>query len=127
MQGAYLEHVNLTVANPQATVDMLCDVFGWKVRWEGPAKAEGSTAHVGADGTYIAVYSHDAVAAADQDAIRANGGLNHVGIVVDDLDAIEKKVLAAGLETHSHADYEPGRRFYFDDANGVEFEVVSYA
>ncbi|MEM7190453.1 MAG: VOC family protein, partial [Pseudomonadota bacterium] len=24
-------------------------------------------------------------------------------------------------------DYEPGRRFYFADHDGIEFEVVSYA
>ena len=32
----------------------------------------------------------------------------------------------AGFEPHSHGDYEPGKRFYFDDENGIEFEVVSY-
>ncbi len=32
-----------------------------------------------------------------------------------------------GSQTHSHADYEPGRRFYFHDEDGIEFEVVSYA
>ena len=55
------------------------------------------------------------------------GGLNHVGIVVDDLDTAEQRVSAAGYEPHSHADYEPGRRFYFHDDDGIEFEVVSYA
>ena len=55
------------------------------------------------------------------------GHMNHVGVVVDDLDAVEAKVKAAGFRTHNHADYEPGRRFYFDDENGIEFEVVSYA
>ena len=31
-----------------------------------------------------------------------------------------------GLETFNHGDYEPGRRFYFFDWDGIEFEVVSY-
>ena len=52
--------------------------------------------------------------------------LNHVGLVVDDLDAAEAVVIAAGLEPFSHADYEPGRRFYFFDWDGIEFELVSY-
>ncbi len=47
--------------------------------------------------------------------------------VADDIDAVETRVLAQGFTTHSHADYEPGRRFYFRDADGVEFEVVSYS
>ena len=54
------------------------------------------------------------------------GGMNHLGVVVSDLDATEEKVKALGLETHSHADYEPGRRFYFNDHDGTEWEVVSY-
>ena len=54
------------------------------------------------------------------------GGLNHIGLVVEDLEAVETSVRAAGYTPHSHADYEPGRRFYFDDDNGIEFEVVAY-
>ena len=53
--------------------------------------------------------------------------LNHVGIQVDDLDAVERRVIAAGLVPFSHGDYEPGRRFYFIDWDGIEFEIVSYA
>lgn len=53
--------------------------------------------------------------------------LNHIGIEVDDLDATEERVTAAGLKPFGHADYAPGRRFYFLDPDGVEFEVVSYA
>ncbi len=50
-----------------------------------------------------------------------------MGIVVDDLDAVEQRVIAAGLTPTNHDDYEPGRRFYFDDPDGIEFEIVSYA
>ncbi len=60
------------------------------------------------------------------DSYTAPGALNHVGVVVEDLEATEARVVAAGFKPHSHADYEPGRRFYFDDADGIEFEVVSY-
>jgi len=52
--------------------------------------------------------------------------LNHIGVVVDDLDALESKVLATGYTHRSHADYEPGKRLYFDGPDGVEYEVVSY-
>jgi len=53
--------------------------------------------------------------------------LNHVGILVDDLDAMERQVKAAGLHPFAHADYDPGRRFYVLDPDGIEFEIVSYA
>ena len=36
-------------------------------------------------------------------------------------------MIAAGLTPFSHGDYAPGRRFYFFDWDGIEFEIVSYA
>jgi len=35
-------------------------------------------------------------------------------------------VRAYGLEPFSFGDYDPGRRFYFLDPDGVEFEIVTY-
>ena len=35
-------------------------------------------------------------------------------------------LIAAGLEPFNHDDYEPGRRFYFFDWDGIEFELVNY-
>ena len=64
---------------------------------------------------------------AAQNSYTQLGGLNHVGIVVDDLDGVEARVKAAGFTPTNHGDYEPGRRFYFDDSDGVEYEIVSYA
>ena len=52
--------------------------------------------------------------------------LNHIAVTVEDLDATEAKIIAAGYETENHGDYEPGRRFYFHDENRLEYEVVSY-
>lgn len=63
---------------------------------------------------------------AQQSSYAQKAGLNHIAVVVDDLDAVEAKVIARGYETHSHADYEPGRRFYFREENGIEIEVVEY-
>jgi catechol 2,3-dioxygenase-like lactoylglutathione lyase family enzyme len=89
----------------------------------GAAQNGGETIHVGDEASYIAVYTDR-----QPHARFAKGApLNHLGIVVDDLGAAEEVVLAAGLEPFSHADYEPGRRFYFFDWDGIEFEVVSYA
>ena len=47
--------------------------------------------------------------------------------LIDDLDAVELRVKAAGLTPFSQSDYAPGRRFYFLDPDGIEYEVVSYA
>lgn len=123
MPVGMLEHVNVTVDDPQRTARMLCDLFGWHIRWEGEARLGGYTVHVGANDNYLAVYACPPGWAPALD----NGRLNHIGVVVDDLDAIEARVTAAGYRPHNHGAYEPGRRFYFHDENGIEFEVVSYS
>lgn len=121
-----LEHLNITVRNPDATAELLGRLFGWHVRWRGEAKLGGLTVHVGSDDQYLAIYSLDPNAATSPESYARVGGLNHIGIVVDDLDAAETRILVEGLVTHTHGDYEPGRRFYFDDPDGIEYEVVSY-
>ena len=124
---ARLEHLNVTVANPEATAAMLDAVFGWKIRWQGGSIHDGRSIHVGEEATYLALYAPpDGAKQVDRDSYRERAGLNHLGIVVDDLDAVETKVVAQGYVPNSHADYEPGRRFYFDDENGIEFEVICY-
>lgn len=127
MTTATLEHVNFTVSDPQATAKRLCDLFGWHIRWQGAAIHGGKTVHVGNDANYLAIYSTgNSKMQEPGKSYQTRGGLNHIGVVVEDLDAIEAKVKAAGYTPHSHANYEPGRRFYFNDDDGIEFEVVSY-
>ena len=127
MTEGRLEHVNVTVSDARATADRLCDLFGWHIRWEGASKNSGHTVHVGNDFDYVAVYTAPGKQSAGAESYYQTGGLNHIGVVVDDLGAAEERVKALGYTPHSHADYEPGRRFYFHDADGIEFEVVSYA
>lgn len=121
-----LEHTNLTVADADATAQMLCDLFGWHIRWAGQAINGGRTVHVGTKDRYLAVFTPKTPAASHVESYDIVGGLNHIGVVVDDLDAMEAKVKAAGFTPVNHADYEPGRRFYFHDSDGIEFEVVQY-
>ncbi|MBC45433.1 MULTISPECIES: VOC family protein [unclassified Thalassospira] len=127
MTAAFLEHVNFTVADPVKTAANLCNWFGWHIRWQGPAIHDGLTYHVGNDESYVAIYALGTPKHGQENSYATIGGLNHLGIVVDDLDGTEAKIKADGIETFNHADYEPGRRFYFRDENDIEFEVVSYA
>jgi glyoxylase I family protein len=126
MTQAFIEHVNITVGDPDRTAQMLAAVFGWKERWRGNSALGGRTIHVGTDRDYLAVYTEE-----DSDgsakAHHKGAPLNHIGIQVDDLDAVEAKVIEQGLTPFAHGDYEPGRRFYFFDENGIEFEIVSYS
>ena len=54
---ARLEHVNITVSDPDRTASLLGTLFDWKVRWSGPAKDGGYTVHVGSDDDYLAIYT----------------------------------------------------------------------
>jgi catechol 2,3-dioxygenase-like lactoylglutathione lyase family enzyme len=123
MPTGHLEHVNITVSDPERSATLLAQLCGWHERWRGPSQLGGWTIHVGEAQDYIAVYTRG-----EGPVARFGKGapLNHVGLVVDDLDAAEAVVKAAGLEPFNHGDYEPGRRFYFFDWDGIEFEMVSY-
>jgi catechol 2,3-dioxygenase-like lactoylglutathione lyase family enzyme len=120
-----LEHVNLSVTDPERAARLMQDLFGWRVRWQGAARNGGRTIHIGSPSHYLALHTNPVVARR-AGTFAAGEPLNHVGVEVDDLDAVEAKVVAAGLKPFNHGDYDPGRRFYFLDPDGIEYEVVSY-
>ncbi len=127
MTTGTLEHTNISVSDPEHTADNLCDIFGWHIRWRGDTKESGYTIHVGTDDAYLAIYTEGDMKKLAQNHYKTIGGLNHIGIVVDDLKSVEDRVVAAGFTPGEHYDYEPGERFYFFDHDNIEFEVVSYA
>ena len=124
--AARLEHLNVTVSDPQKTAAWIERVFGWRKRWEGAGMQTGYTIHIGDDDTYVALFTYPETPEAKSSSYRTKGGLNHWAVVVDDLEAVEARVKAEGFTPVNHADYEPGRRFYFHDADGIEVEVVQY-
>jgi catechol 2,3-dioxygenase-like lactoylglutathione lyase family enzyme len=126
MTALRIEHVNVTVSDPDRTAGLLQHIFGWHIRWQGPARDGGRTIHVGSDEAYVALYTGKDATYSPDDFAKGRP-LNHVGVEVDELDRVEARVIEAGLEPFSHGDYEPGRRFYFLDPDGIEYEVVSYA
>ncbi len=121
-----LEHVNITVSDPQRSAAMMETIFGWKIRWQGESIHGGFTIHVGSETDYIAFYKPPNELSKAAESYFHLNGLNHVALVVDDLDAIEAAVIKHGFQTTNHGDYEPGSRFYFKDSDGIEFEVVCY-
>ncbi|MEL7189247.1 MAG: VOC family protein [Pseudomonadota bacterium] len=126
MPSGRLEHANLSVTDPERSADLFKQLCGWEERWRGPSQVHGWTIHVGAPDngdTYLALYTGDHV----KGEYEKGQPLNHVGLIVDDLDRAESVVADAGLKPFGHDDYDPGKRFYFFDWDGIEFEVVSYA
>ena len=126
MSPVQLEHTNLTVSDPHATAAWMGDVFGWHIRWEGASIHNGYSIHVGSPETYLALYAPAKPKPSLENSYATIGGLNHIAVTVDDIDAMEKRVVAAGFKTSNHADYEPGKRFYFHDHDDIEYEIVSY-
>lgn len=126
MRSPFIEHVNISVSDNRRSAALFQQIFGWHIRWQGPARDNGHSIHVGDDQYYLALHTPPAGTASG--APFAKGvPLNHVGFVVDDLDAMEQRVRAAGLTPFGHEDYAPGRRFYVFDGDGIEFEFISYA
>ena len=41
MSQIQLEHVNITVSDPDKTAAWMYEVFDWPVRWQGPALGSG--------------------------------------------------------------------------------------
>ena len=122
MTKGTLEHVNITVTDPKRSAKLFMDLCGWRIRWEGPSMAAGYTIHVGNDDTYLALYTNPA----SRSGHPKGQPMSHVGILVENLDEAERVVTEAGFKSWGHDDYEPGRRFYFYDHDGIEFEVINY-
>ena len=123
MTAGRIEHVNLTVSDIARSAALFERLLGWEQRWRGAAMNGGETIHVGDGQTYLALYTDRE----DHTGQQKGRPLNHVGLLVDDLTGAERIVIEHGLEPFNHGDYAPGRRFYFLDWDGIEFELVSYA
>lgn len=123
---AHLEHINITVRDAKTMAAAFEVLFDWHIRWEG-AVTGGYSVHVGTESDYLALYSPDSGQLETSKRYTQSPGFNHMGVVVEDLDATEARVRKAGYSPHHHADYEPGRRFYFMGPEDVEIEVTSYA
>ncbi|MGI3169229.1 VOC family protein [Pseudooceanicola sp. C21-150M6] len=122
-----LEHANVTVSDPKATARWLCEVFGWDIRWEGPGMQTGYTVHVGTGDSYVALFSYGEAKGEVPDSYRTVGMLNHLAVFTEEeIGKVETRVWAAGFTPINHGEYAPGKRFYFHDRDGIEWEVASH-
>ena len=124
-----LEHVNLTVRDPDQTAQLLHELFDWQIRWSGAAMDNGRTVHVGmpaTGGSYLALYTHADVASSPLRSANQVANLNHIGILVSNLDDLEKRLKERAIATFNYGEYDPGKRFYFYLDEQIEVEVISY-
>ena len=120
----FIEHVNLTVSNLTRSIEFYRRLFGWDIRWQGTTTGGSPAAHIGDDRNYLALFEATKPNrwAIDYDAV----GFNHFGVVVDDIDVMKQRLDELGAEHGLEQDYEPGRRVYFTDPDGIEVELVQY-
>jgi hypothetical protein len=123
---ALLEHANFTVSDIDATATWMIELFDWEIRWKGGSKADGQSIHVGTQDRYLALYQEPTSRSTSETTHHTIGGLNHIAVVVDDIQSMRQRVQNAGFTPGEHYDYEPGQRFYFCDHDRIEYEVVQY-
>lgn len=124
---ARLEHANLSVMDVDAMLGFILAAFPeFRVRHDSGSSDPERWVHVGDADTYIALNR-----ARTGTAARAHSyytpGFNHVGFVVEDLDALRARLLAGGYREEPSPNRHPARRrAYFWDPQGGEWEFVQY-
>ena len=122
--ASYLEHVNVTVDDLDETVRFLTTAlpdFRVRHRHEDNGRV---WMHVGNDTSYFALNgSLNPTESRRQE-------LNHVGFVVDDVEAVRQRLRDAGYPSGYQdgeiIDHPFRRRVYFLDRDGNEYEFVQY-
>jgi catechol 2,3-dioxygenase-like lactoylglutathione lyase family enzyme len=99
---ARLEHTNYTVSNIEATAAWMTDLFGWHIRWRGDSKALGQSIHVGTTDHYLALYQEPTSRPPNEVSYHTIGGLNHIAVVVDDIETMRHRVKDAGFVPGEH-------------------------
>ncbi|MBT4071084.1 MAG: VOC family protein [Euryarchaeota archaeon] len=125
----YLEHVNITVINVDEAVRFLQTAMpDWKVRAD-VSSAESNCrrwVHLGTDTSYIAIEDRGATEKGGHEPY-VDPGMNHLGFVVNDVNAVSKRLTDAGYEEGLSSLDNPNRkRIYFYDADGNEYEFIEY-
>lgn len=119
-----IEHANITVNDVEASVAFYLQLMGGRVRWEGTNSNGRKAAHIGDDRTYLSLFESAETSRAPEGY--GVTGFNHLGFEVDDLNAYRRTLDEMGVEIKAEEDYEPGRRLYFYDPDGIEIELVEY-
>lgn len=126
---AFLEHANITVPDIDAAIAFLQVIEPrLTVRHDETPQGSYRWAHIGAGNCYIALQEPH-LGSGPRSARRPykDYGVNHIGWVVDDFEAVIGR-----LEAHGYRQGIPGedspvrRRAYYYDSAGLEWEIVAY-
>ncbi len=117
-----LEHIHLNVSSIAKTEEFLASAIPeFTRRGGGFSETFGHWSHIGDSNCYIALTEREGVAAMQD--------LRHIGMVVDDIEALMSRLSAAGYEAADDSaldDHPHRRRVYYIDGNGLDWEFVEY-
>ncbi|WP_428772960.1 VOC family protein [Vibrio sp.] len=123
----YVEHANITVSNLEQTLQFIQTALPeFKIRHQG--KNDQRWCHIGTDSSYLAIQEQGpADKPPGQSTPYYDIGINHIGIVVEDVSEIEQRLLKQGYRQNPQgADETFRRRIYFFDSDGIEWEFIQY-
>lgn len=104
-----VDYIEFTSSDLEATKKFYSGVFGWVFTDYGPDYTSF------ADGRLNGGFARG----------KAGGGSPLVVLYAADLDAMQKRVEAAGVKTFNPHSFPGGRRFHFKDPGGNELAVWS--
>ena len=124
-----LEHSNLSVPDPQETINFLLTAIPhWKIRSNGvysEFEPHVNWWHVGDENTYIAIQD-DGDEKLEMYSKRWTG-IKHLGFSVPDLAALISRLNKKGYCVSNESGPHPHRKgAYFHDRNGIEYEFIQY-
>ena len=124
-QKIYLEHANITVNDLTNAIRFFQAAFPhFEIRGEGIYNGR-KWVHLGDQDTYLALNQVHGEINIKKDYQKT--GINHIGFVVEDVNAIADRLLEQGFERDFPRQEEEFRiREYFTDKDGNEYEFVQY-
>ena len=117
-----LEHIHLNVDSIAKTEEFMAVALPEFSRRGGElSETFGQWAHIGNSNCYIALTERKGAATMEE--------LRHIGMVVEDVEALMARLSAAGYEAADNSSlnsHPHRRRVYYIDGNGLDWEVVEY-
>ncbi|WP_375748422.1 VOC family protein [Vibrio sp. HN007] len=126
----YIEHANISVVDAQHTIKLLLTAApDWSIRGEGKMDnwfgRQIRWYHIGDENSYINI--QDAGEGLAKNWKEHWTGVKHIGIVVEDLQAVIERLTKAGYELDHMGGEHPYRRSaYYIDKHNLQFEFVEY-
>jgi catechol 2,3-dioxygenase-like lactoylglutathione lyase family enzyme len=125
-----LEHANIAVGDIDEGVRFFRAAFpSFGIRGRGTTDHgdwQSEWVHVGTEETYVGLNA-DSAPAGERAPGHRGYGVNHIGFVVGDAEAVYQRLSAAGYkEGFQPGEHPHRRRVYFLDSDGNEVEFVEY-